>query len=339
MGGGSELDQKILQEIKQKKFAPLYLFYGVESFLMEETCQWFKKQLNVDADSLSGVTFDLTETPIQELVLEAETLPFLSERRLIIGRNAEFLSTSKSKVPHQLERLVTYLEQPEKTSIVILTLNSDKLDKRKKVVKSLLKKASVVTFPLLTGSKLLAWIQKRVKYYGLNADEEAMKHLAILVGNNLRQLDQECKKLAAFLGKGGHITVQEIDQLVPRTLEQDVFQLINQLAARQLAPALQVWYDLLHQKEEPIRILALIIRQLRLMFYAKLLSKKGKTTKEIASLLQVHPYPVKLALQQSQRFAEEELSRYLAQAIRIDQEIKSGQSDKEIAIEQFLLQW
>lgn len=285
------------------------------------------------------VSIDLRETPIEKCILEAETLPFLSERRLIIGHHAEFLVGGKSNLNHQVDRLIDYLQHPVETSVLILTNPADKLDKRKKVVKALQKRAKTVQFSPLTGTQLLKWLQKRVRHYQIQADEQSLRQLAILVGNDLRQLDQECKKIATYLGVGGHMRTEVVNELVPRTLEQDVFKLINQLAARKVDQAFQIWYDLLHQREEPIRILALIIRQLRLMYYTQLLYQKGKTEKEIATLLKSHPYPVKLARKQSELFQHQELQKYLARAIQIDQEIKSGKCDKVIAIEQFLFAW
>lgn len=330
-----------MKTISQQPLAPVYFFYGLETYLMEKKIASIRQQLNVNSEEFGMITMDLSEVPIQDLIMEAQTLSLFSEQRLIIGKNAEFLMTGKSKgsVNHQVESLIQYLQQPVESNVVILTLPTDKVDRRKKVVKDLMEKAQVEECAPLSGRQLLQWLKKRMQREHLVIEEPVLKQLLLWVGNDLHQLDQECRKLAIYVGKQGKVTMNEVNMLIPRTLEQDVFKLIQQLSVRNRERAIEIWSDLLYQKEEPIRILALIIRQLRLMLYAKILSAKGKTEKEMAKALNVHPYPVKLALRQGAVYSKEELNDYLSRAIRIDQMIKSGRGEKEILIEQLLLSW
>lgn len=319
--------------------SPVYFFYGTETFLIEEKIASICQKIGLDAEGLGKIVIDLAETPIQELVIEAQTVSLFRQQRVIIGKNAEFLSTGKSHVKHQVESLIRYLDHPVESTVVILTLSTDKLDRRKKVGKELLKKAKVEKCDPLSGKELVYWLRQRFQRASVSIEDEGLRELILQVGNDLRQLDQECQKLATYVGKNGKVTPQEIHWLVPRTLEQDVFKLINQLATRNRAEALCIWSDLLFQKEEPIRILALMIRQLRLILYAKILSAKGKSKKEMASLLKVHPYPLSLAINQGKAFSKKELTDYLAKAIEIDQKIKSGKGEKQVLIEQLLLNW
>ena len=306
---------------------------------MEERISAICKKIRLDAEGLGKVIFDLTETPIQELIREAETVSLFSQQRVIIGKNAEFLSTGKSNVDHQVDSLIRYLDQPIESNVLILTLSTDKMDRRKKVGKELIKKAKVVKCAPLSEKELLHWLKQRFRQASVSVAENVLRKLILWVGTDLRQLDQECQKLITYVGKQGTVTEKEMQLLVPRTLEQDVFKLINQLATRNRAKALRIWSDLLFQKEEPLRILALIIRQLRLILYAKILSGKGKSEREMVKALNVHPYPLKLALQQGTAFSKRELSDYLAKAIQVDQMIKSGKGEKQTLVEQLLFHW
>ncbi|SFJ09981.1 DNA polymerase III subunit delta [Thermoflavimicrobium dichotomicum] len=333
------MDRQLLQEIKQNQIQPVYFFYGEETFLIEETCDWMTKQwIGEEEDSWNKVVIDLEEVPIQSLIQEAETPAFFGNVRVIIGKNAYFLTTSKkrSEVPHQPEVLLDYLKDPLPGNVVILITPTDKLDKRKKVVKELEKKARVVTFPRLAEKECEVWLNKRCKQLGVTMDEPAIRLLIRLIGNDLRLLHQECVKLATYVGQGGRVTEEIVSELVPRTLEQDVFKLTDCVSKRKIDEALGIWYDLLYQREEPVRILALIIRQFRLMLQTKTLAAQGKGEKEMVSLLKIHPYPVKLALKQGAAFTEERLRFLLSQAIQADQEIKTGKIDKYLAVERLL---
>ncbi len=102
--------------------------------------------------------------------------------------------------------------------------------------------------------------------------------------------------------------------------------------------ALAVLYDLLQNREEPIRILALIIRQFRILLQVHTLTSQGKSEREIASMLGLHPYPVKLAVRQCRAFSEKSLRTLLRKAIEADQGIKTGRIEKKLALEHLLLQ-
>lgn len=333
------MDHSRLEELKKKVPHPVYFLYGTESFLIEETVQWMKKTW-MPADDPFGnvVSFDLEETPVQMLIQEAETLPFFGDRRFIVGHHAHFLTTGKNQtgIKHDTDSLLKYLEDPLPSSIIVLTVYSEQLDKRKKVVKALQKKAFTLSFPPLKGKELMDWIKGRFSEKQVTIDPSALKELVLLVGEDLQLLNQECKKLITYARKGGTVTRQTVSELVPRTLEHNIFKLTEKMAERKIDQALMVWQDLLFQKEEPIRILALMIRQIRLMLQVKTLAKKGMPEKEMARFLKVHPYPVKLALKNGAKFSESQLRQFLISAIATDQDIKSGKADKELAVERLL---
>ncbi|MBA4600781.1 DNA polymerase III subunit delta [Thermoactinomyces mirandus] len=333
------MDQS-LQKLKKGERYPFYFFFGTESFLIEETVRWMKKKWMPSDDPFGNfVSLDLEETPVQTLVQEAETLPFFGDRRFIVGNHAQFLTSKKTQtgLKHDLDSLLKYLEDPLSSSIVVITVNSEQLDKRKKVVKALLKKACTIEFSPLKGKKLMQWVDRRFKQLDVHIDTAALKEFILLVGSDLQLLNQECMKLAAYAGKEGTVTAEAVSMLVPRTLEHDVFKLTEKIAERQIGQAFMIWQDLLFQKEEPVRILALIVRQFRLMLQVKTLAKKGMSDKEMARFLKVHPYPVKLALRHGARFSESQLCQLLMSAILADQEIKSGKMDKVLAVERLLL--
>lgn len=334
------MDQQLAQELKQGKIAPLYLFYGTESYLIEETCRWIQQRVTADdANEWSRTVMDLEETAIQDVVREVETASFFAEARVVVAKHAWFLTgtNKKSKVDHRLEELSRYIQTPMEENVLILTVEAEKLDNRKKLVKELKKTVRVAAFPPLEAKDLERWVSKRIRQAGLHPQPQAVDTLIRHIGSDLRLLDAEIRKLSTYVGAGGTLTPAGVKELVPRTLEQDVFQLTDRVAQRRTGEALAIFYDLLANREEPIRILALVIRQFRLLLQVKVLARQGKGEREIASLLGVHPYPVKLALKQGRSFPEEILRTLLERSIAADREIKSGRIDKVLAVERLLL--
>ncbi|MCC0564463.1 DNA polymerase III subunit delta [Brevibacillus borstelensis] len=329
-----------IREIRQKQFAPIYVLYGPESFLAEEFMTLAKREMIDPAYAdLNLSVYDCTETPLSHILQDAETLPFLGEHRLVIAKQAYFLTGSKPQTKHESDPnvLIPYLEQPPSYTTLILYTDADKLDERKKLVKSLQQKARVIPFPYLRDSDLYAWIERQAQKYETSMERSLAAKLAERIGGDLRLLDKELEKMSLYVGgKGGVITDEVIEKLASRTLEQDVFALIEQIAAGRLDKGLRMLYDCLKTGEEPIRLLALMARQFRLLLHVRQWAPKGYSQQQLAGMLKVHPYAVKKAGEQARYFSEEALRKLLAILAEEDFRMKSGQVDKRLALELFM---
>ena len=128
-----------------------------------------------------------------------------------------------------------------------------------------------------------------------------------------------------------------VELLVARSLEQNIFSLTEKIVDRDIASAIAIYRDLILQKEEPIKILAAISSQFRLIYQTKELGRRGYSQAQIASQLKVHPYRVKLAMGQAQRFSEQEVMRVMDLLATADYDMKTGGMNKELIIELILL--
>lgn len=316
----------------------IYLFYGTESFLIENKIKnIIHKSIPEDQRDMNVITYDLLNTPIEEIIQDAETLPFLADHKIVIGKNA-FLFTGQKvpqKIEHQIDRLEQYLEQPVDFSTLIFWVPVDKLDERRKIVKQMKKFAQVESFSSLSDASLLDWLTEIAKKEGVEILPEAGQLLIHLVGQDLQLLNQEIIKMATYVGKSGLIDEKVVQELSVRTIEQDIFALIDQVANLQIEVAFQIFYDLLKNKEDPIKMVALLARQFRLILYSKELQRKGYSAQQIASQLGTHPYAIQIALKQSVKFNEQQLQNILIKLAEIDYEIKTGLKDKVLALEMF----
>ncbi|GEB31900.1 MULTISPECIES: DNA polymerase III subunit delta [Brevibacillus] len=328
-----------IREIRQKQFSPVYVLYGPEAFLAEEFLTLAKNQM-IDPQfrDLNMSVYDCTETGLTDILQDAETLPFLGEHRLVIARQAYFLTGSKpqTKVESDPDALLGYLQNPPPYTTLILHTESEKLDERKKLVKTLQQKAKVIPFPLLKDADLYGWVERQAdKYQAKIGRQQAMK-LVERVGQELRLLDKEVEKLALYVGVGGSITDEIIEMLGARTLEQDVFGLIEQVASGKLDRALRMMYDCMKTGEEPIKLIALLARQFRMLLHVKQLAPRGYSQQQMAGMIKMHPYAVKKAIEQARHFSEDSLKKLLHILAEEDFRMKSGQVDKRLALELFV---
>ena len=159
----------------------------------------------------------------------------------------------------------------------------------------------------------------------------------VLTAGDLMILNQELKKISTYVGEGGQVSPDIIRLLVPRTLEQNIFELIDNVIHRRSSEALRIFYDLLKNNEEPIKILSLLVNQFRLILQVKELSGTGYGQQQIANTVKVHPFRVKLALQQAKLFTSDELANILLELAEADYQMKTGKKDKQLVLELFLL--
>src|SRR5699024_1628490 len=136
-------------------------------------------------------------------------------------------------------------------------------------------------------------LRKRAERQGAHFTKEACDHLLALLGPHLYHLTSELDKLSLYVGANGELTAEAIDLLTSRTLESNVFALIDKVMKNKMNESFSILYDLLKQREEPIKLLALLARQFRIIFHVKELEKQGHTQGQIAKRLKLHPYAVK----------------------------------------------
>ena len=330
---------KIWKDIEKKQFSPLYLLYGTEEFLMNETKQKLLEHVLTEEErDFNFASYDLEETPIEAALEEAETLPFMGERRLILLHNPVFLTAerTKGKVEHNTKKLEAYLENPAPYTILVFLASYEKLDERKKLTKALKAKAVVLEAKKLGEKELRGWIKERAEINNVRIDEEAIDHLIGIAGTDLMMLITEVDKLSLYCQDTKQITAEIVDRLTARSLEQDIFQLVEKVVQRKMDEALRIYYDLLKLNEEPIKILAVIANQFRLIYQVKELTRKGYSQQQIAGTIKVHPYRVKLASNQAKNFSDEQLAAIMNMLAESDYLMKTGGMSKTLIIEMFL---
>lgn len=331
---------EVKKQIKKQTIAPLYLFYGKESFLVEDLLNsLIQTVLSEDEHDFNLSIFDMRETAVDLAVEDAQTLPFIGAKRVVIMKDAYFLTAQKDewKVDHSLTLLEEYIKNPVMETAFVIVAPYEKLDERKKITKLLKKEAVVVEAQEFDDRLMAEWIINRAKDKRVSLTDDAVGRLIQLLGKNLLLTTNEIDKLALFVGEDGTVTVDVVDELVAQTIEQDIFMLINAIVSRRIDEALSIFFELMKQKEDPIKLIALLARQIRIQYQVKEMARQGYSQKQMASQLKLHPYVVKLSLQQSERASDKQLHELLDRLADLDFQVKTGQMDKQLAVELFLL--
>lgn len=329
---------KVWRDIQKGNIAPVYLLVGEEAYYVDETISKLRAALGGEDGEYAQ--FDCAEQPVDFVIDEADTIPFFSDRKLVVARNASFLRATekgKEKIEHDLSRLEAWLEHPTEQCVTVFVAPYEKLDERKKVTKLMKKHAILLEAAQLKEHDLAVWIQQEIAAQQGRITDDAVGKLIEMVGANMLQLRLEIEKLLLFV-EGDVIDAHVVENLVAKTLEHDAFKLLNAYLARDIVTAVTIYHDLLRQKEEPIMLVGLLASNIRTMNHVYYLEKKGYHPQQIAKQLKLHPYRVKLMIENRRRPTEERLLKALHRLAEVDLKLKTTGGNRERHLELFLIQ-
>lgn len=330
---------KHLTQIKKNKLHPLYLVWGTETLLTEEVTKALTSRMHADGEDEMNIThFDLNETSLDDVLYEAESFPFFGGKKLIIVHSSYILTGKQApaSISHTTDLLESYITNPSDFSILVFIAPYEKLDKRKKITKLMLKHAEVIDANPVSEYETANYLRSYAEQEGYVLSKSSLDLLLQLTDRNLTKARNELEKLMLYHTQDKKITEESIHLLVSKSLEQNIFELNERVLNKNVKSSIELYRDLLNQKEEPIKILALMISQFRLLLQVKILRTKGYQQADIASILKIHPYRVKLAIQKEKKFKQEILSKAHHHLITADYEIKSGKVDPQLQIELFI---
>lgn len=311
----------------------MYLLYGLEDYLIQEE---IKKIIEKDKiEEININKYNLENNMIDNVLEDATTISLFQDKKVIIVENAYIFSgTTNKKLPEQnTDLLLDYLNHPNPNTVLIFTLIKDKIDTRKKITTLMKKNGTIKEFN--TVSNINNWITKELEPYQM--DKKEIEYFINRVGNNLSILKEEIDKLKLYKDNEKVITQKDIEQLTHKNIDTDIFKLIDSILSTRKKEALESLEEMMKYGEEPIAIIIMLANQFRIMYQSKQLLKKGYSEREIANLLEIHEFRVKKALEKGRKYSSDEILKKLEDLADLDYQIKSGQLDKNIGLELFIL--
>ncbi len=304
----------------------VYLFYGLKEYRINEHI----KKLCKDIDEININKYDLNNTNIKDILEDAKTISMFGDKKIVIIDNALMFSGSSSLGSEEVEN---YLNNINENTILIFIIHNEKIDSRKKICKLINKVGKVIEYneeenPISLAKSLL-------KDYDI--DSNTLNFLINRVGNNPLIIKKEIEKIKIYKDEDKKITKEDILNLTVKKVEVDIFKLIDSIVKNDKENALEIYNEMLKINEEPLKIIIILANQFRIMYQSKELLKKGYTEKDIASILKIHPYRVKLAIQNGRSYSSKTLLKYLNDLADIDIGIKTGKLNKDLALELFIL--
>lgn len=335
--------EKLEKELKNGKLQSLYLLYGEELFLLESS---LKKIKTLFGECIKGINYiNLDETNYNDLITNMETPSFGYEKKLIIARNTGLLKKEGKRKNAELanlkEKVNDYLTENIEVvnASIVLVFVEEEVDPKQGLYHTLDQLGIVCKFDYQKPMQ----IEKRIKAichaYKVEIDASTIRYFIECCGTNMQDLINEIRKLIEYVGEGGTIQKENIDQLSIKKLESVIFDLTDALGKKEIAKALQVLKNLIYEKEPIQKILITLYQHFKRLY---LVTLSVKYNKDIISSLNLKPNQTFLVNKytiQAKYFKEVELKNILQNLRDLDYNYKRGEIDLQIGLESILCQY
>lgn len=298
----------------------LYLFYGNNKSIINDKINNIINKYNIVDNNI--IKYDL-EDNLDNIIEEASMISLFGDTKLILI-NATF------KEDIDVDKLEEYLKHYNNNTYIVFIAN-DKVDTRRKLYKLIDKYGSIEEVNS-DNNYIRSYIKEYIKDYKIDINYFLSK-----VSDNLDNIKNELDKLMLYKMEDKNITNKDIDDLVIPNIEEDIFALTDSVITNNIDKSITLYNKFMDKNYEPIYIIGLLGNQFTLLYQVKKLYNMGKSNNDIASILGVHPYRVKLAIQNSYYYTEEDLIKYIYKLGNLDKDIKTGNIDKTLGLELFLI--
>lgn len=313
------------EDIKNKNLKGVYLLYGTEKYDIERYIEKMKKYYtNLEA----GVNFFvLDKTNIDTLVDIVDSVSFFGLEKLIIIKDIN-LKFNKD--------ILENITNPE----LAIVFTEDSVDKRTAEYKYLAKKAKIVECNKLNEKDAIFFVQRTLNSYKIKVNAEIAKYLISVCTEDKQILINEFRKIVAYLDEGESLTKQVIDEVCSKTLDAKIFDLMDQIVAKNKKEALRLLEDMLAQKAYIGQISSMLYKQIKQIYQIKLLEKQikeNRITVDIATELGIHPYVLSKLKAVAGMYEIDKLENLMLEFDAYDSASKTGKIDALIGLKTIIL--
>ncbi|WP_317855779.1 DNA polymerase III subunit delta [Chakrabartyella piscis] len=328
--------KELKKQWKNGEFKTCYLFYGTETFLVQNYEKALMESiLPAGAELMNLEVLEEKRATAEKIMESAETFPFLNDKRLIVVKRSGFFQKGSAK--EEGEKLLAYMETLPDTACILFV--EEKVEKNNRLYKKVSSIGQVVEFKTPTEKELTAWIARECKQGGLSITASVIAQFLQRVESNMEAMSQEIGKLIAYKNGASEIRVEDVLEVCTPSLESKVFDLVKAVAEAKPKQAITIYKNMLLQKQSPYMILSLVTRQFRLILETALLSNEGLPNAMIAEKLEIREFQMKEYQKQSRRFSVEQWQKALSDCLEADLQIKNGLMGEEVAVEMLIMKY
>ncbi|QLL74210.1 DNA polymerase III subunit delta [Lactobacillus crispatus] len=312
---------------------PHTLIWGADDFLNDYLVRSYAKEDRFK--DLEHVTVDCESDGLDELIASLTESSLFSEQKFIVVKNPFFLTAKVSKkLQKQIDDLQKIFENlADLEDVVVIVASYEKIDRRKKLTKTVLKQFNVVE-PQIRPYEVASTTKALIKDEGYIITQSALQLLIERSDQVIDTILSNYQKLK-MVATNNKITEKSVMQNVDLSLAQNIFAILESALDKNYREAVERLDNQLREGTNPIQLLAVFENQLELILVVKILAQRGRSEPQIVKELGVHPYRVKLALRN--RLKIDKLENLLRDAIDLEFKYKNGTYREDNFLKLFIL--
>ncbi|BCJ99517.1 DNA polymerase III subunit delta [Anaerocolumna chitinilytica] len=321
--------KNIKEHIRLGQFRPVYLLYGTESYLKRLYKDKLRTAILTDNNEMNYSYFEGKGVDILKVREIAETLPFFSDKRLIIIENSGLFKNQND--------LADYIKDiPETTHIVFV---ESEVDKRNRLFKAVKDNGTISEMNSMDEANLKIWVATLLKQDAKKITEESILYLLSKTGTDMDNISNEVEKLICYTGDRDIVTSQDIEEVCTSQISGKIFLMVEAIGNKRQKQALDLYYDLLALKEKPMSIMFLISRQFNILLQVKNLLSLGFNNNSIAEKTGLMPFTIGKYVSQCKNFNEKTLKGALTYCVDMEEQVKTGKMQDSIAVELIIVRF
>ncbi len=325
--------KELKSKIQKKEYENVYLFYGEENYLKNKYLENIKNNIYPEKDIMNVDEFIGDKVRVEDILDAISTLPIFSDYRLVVVKNSKLFRKER-----KLDNDKLFENFNELSDMTILIFIEEEIDKRNRLYKLISKKGESVEFKKPKEHDMVNWIDNMLKKENIICRKDNIIEILSLIDGGMYVIEQEINKLIEYVGKGNEIKKDDIDSIVTKSLDVNIFELVDNIGRKNVSSAITIYNNMILIKEPPIKILIMISRQMKILLQCKYLIEKRENNKDIANIIGVSSYFINRYIKQSSNFSKLELYNILKKCLEVDENIKTGIINDVLGVEILILE-
>ncbi|MDO5980357.1 DNA polymerase III subunit delta [Flavivirga spongiicola] len=279
--------KQLVTDIKNKKLKPIYFLMGEEPYYIDKISDFIESTVLAEEErGFNQMVLYGRDVTIEDIASNAKRYPMMAEYQVVIVKEAQDLSRT-------IEKLASYAENPQPTTVLVVNYKYKKIDKRKSLYKTLKKTGIVYESKKLYENQVADWIRRVLSSKDYSISPKAAQMLVEFLGTDLSKINNELEKLQIILPKGTQISPEHIEENIGISKDYNNFELRKAIGEKNTIKAYQIVnYFAENPKDNPM----VVTVSLLFNFFSQLLHFHGlsdKSPRNVASALKINPYFVK----------------------------------------------
>ena len=292
-----------------------YLIYGNDLGITNKYINDIKDKLGIKEE----IRYNLDDFLLRDVIDDLSMVGMFEKNKLIVCDNFSF-----------------QIDDSDLLNYLVLVVNGDKVDSRKKLYKKLSSVGEVINVSDNKGY-IKTYLKNYIQSNGYKIDSTTLDYFISRVGNNIDNATNEVDKIFLYKSDDKIINRNDVNEITIDNIEEEIYLLSEAVIVGNTDRALSLYRKFINNGYDELSIITLLANQFRFLLQVKTLYDKGMDANGISKEIDAHPFRVQKTIPKIYSYTKEELANYLSYLFDLDSGIKTGKIDKGLGIELFII--